>query len=603
MTESGNFNFSRAVREWCFVQLPLVELGRMRDMAKSRGLTDFGVLVRGPWEGLDREGLFEPVAYAHHASWSYDQQRALAEGELVIREESGHIPWEELRASAEQLHGDDANPQVLYHHWQILWLGELQDQLTPGVIWGNLEEGLDGFLETQAKATERRSPSQMRERLLETANRRRSLELLLVRVQNAFYPFERGGPRQSNWLGGAVGGLTDDASDWAIEQLDSLDYGQLAADCETDAEQLASIYESLIVQGRWIDPNVETFDLIDQINRHSLERLKGPARLARDYYDAARILRSWHRRLEGTVRLPDVNDRGGPRRAGTLAGREEITEVRGNRSVLPSVLEDYGLYPWRVQLLGEGDSEIAALRTIIEDGYHLSFEMLGIAAADLGGADIPENAELLLAAFRGYANYFFLVFDNEGRAAEMIEALVRANVIEGIGEKRRSEIREEGLKAARQIEEPEARRRALKEALAKANDLSQEPGDSPEFLLWKENFEVDNFSTAELCQAVVDFAGEIGLEGFAIEANELEAKIAEQRDAGGEKGVASILLGMASERDSRFRLSKPDLARRLARLVLKERAESGRGRPILDLAEQLVSLTWADRRLAGELRE
>jgi hypothetical protein len=601
VTIPGNFNFSRAVREWCFVQLRLIELRGMRDMAKSRGLSDLGVLSRNPWEALDREGLLQPVAYARHGFWAYDQGRALEEGELIIREESGHLPWGELRAAAEEAHGDDANPQVLYHHWQILWLSELQDQLTAGVNWGSLNEGLEFYLETHAKAAKGRSPEQMRANLLDAAERRRALELLLVRVQNAFFPFERGGPRQSNWIGSGVGGLTDDASEWAMEQLRTLDYDELAADCGTDAAQLTGIYESLTEQGRWIDPNVGVFDLIDQINRHSLERLKGPARLARDYYDAARVIRSWHRRLEGAELLPDVNERR-TRRGVANTVRDRATELRGNRAVLPSLLEDYGLYPWRVQMLGEGDSEIVALRTIIEEGYGLSFEMLGIAAADLGGSNIPENAELLLSTFRGYTNYFYLVFDNEGRAAEMIEALVRANVIEGISEKRREEMRAEGLKAARQITDPVARRGAMKEALAKASNLSQEPGDSPEFLLWRENFEVDNFSTAELCQVVVDFAGEIGLEGFSLEPAVLEAAIAEQRVAGRKKGVASILLEVAGDRDPGFRLSKPDFARRLARFVLNENERTGKSRPILDLAEQLVSLTWADRRLAGELR-
>jgi hypothetical protein len=602
MAIPGNFNFSRAVRDWCFVQLRLIELRGMRDMAKSRGLSDLGLLSRGPWEALDREGLLQPVAYAHHGFWPYDQQRALEEGALIIREESGHLPWEELRAAAEKAHGGDANPQVLYHHWQILWLNDLQDQLTPGVIWGNLEEGLEPFLETHSKAASARSPEEMRARLLEAAERRRALELLLVRVQNTFYPFERGGPRQSNWIGSGVGGLTDDASKWAAEQLRTLGYDDLAADCGTGAAELAGIYESLVDQGRWIDPNVEVFDLIDQINRHSLERLKGSARLARDYYDAARLIRSWHRRLEGAEQLPDINEKHRSRVIES-ARPGDATEARGNRAVLPSLLEDYGLYPWRVQLLGEGDSEIVALRTIIEEGYNLSFEMLGIVAADLGGADVPENAELLLGAFRGYANYFFLVFDNEGRAAKMIEALVRASVIEGIGEKRRAEIREEGLQAARQIGDAKARRAAMKEAVEKANDLSQEPGDSPEFLLWKENFEVDNFSSAELCQVVVEFADEIGLEGFSLDPVDLDTKIATLREAGNERGIASTLLDMAGERDSGFRLSKPNFARRLARFVLNESAKNGKSRPILDLAEQLVSLTWADRRLSGQLRD
>lgn len=57
MTAPGSFDFSRAVREWCFVQLPLLDLGEFRTMARARGLTDMGLHARDPWETLDREEL------------------------------------------------------------------------------------------------------------------------------------------------------------------------------------------------------------------------------------------------------------------------------------------------------------------------------------------------------------------------------------------------------------------------------------------------------------------------------------------------------------------------------------------------------------------
>jgi hypothetical protein len=41
MAAPGNFNLARAVREWCFVQLPLFDLGKLRNEAKRRGLDDF----------------------------------------------------------------------------------------------------------------------------------------------------------------------------------------------------------------------------------------------------------------------------------------------------------------------------------------------------------------------------------------------------------------------------------------------------------------------------------------------------------------------------------------------------------------------------------
>ena len=145
ITAPGNFTFSRAVREWCFVQLPLIELAALRTALKARGLSDFGLFARDPWETLDREGVVVPVAYARHGFWQHELLACLEDGDLRVREESGHVPWGELRTEADEIHGDNANVQVLYHHWQILAVAELQDWLTPRAPWGTLGDGLEAF--------------------------------------------------------------------------------------------------------------------------------------------------------------------------------------------------------------------------------------------------------------------------------------------------------------------------------------------------------------------------------------------------------------------------------------------------------------------------
>jgi hypothetical protein len=43
---------------------------------------------------------------------------------------------------------------VLYHHWQILSVAELQDWLRPTVPWGNLGNGLEAFYEMRARLAE-----------------------------------------------------------------------------------------------------------------------------------------------------------------------------------------------------------------------------------------------------------------------------------------------------------------------------------------------------------------------------------------------------------------------------------------------------------------
>jgi hypothetical protein len=62
MPPPGRFDFSRAVREWCFVQLPLVELATIRKDATARGLDDFGhMFAPGAWEALDRKRCWNPL--------------------------------------------------------------------------------------------------------------------------------------------------------------------------------------------------------------------------------------------------------------------------------------------------------------------------------------------------------------------------------------------------------------------------------------------------------------------------------------------------------------------------------------------------------------
>ena len=603
MNASGDctFDFSRAVRDWCFVQLPLLDIGRLRNEAKTRGIEDLGLLAREPWEALDREDIFVPVAYARHGMWSYDQLGSLADGDIAVREEVGYRPWADLQEEAEEI------PAPTPRRWFSTTIGSSSgwtscrarcEPVWPGAIWA-----LDSTRSTRFAPASASVPIPCLARIFgERAARWRAVELLLVRVQNSFFPFQRGGPRQSNWTGGGVPGLTDDAAQWAIDQMRSLDYAALAEECGVDAAGLQAAYEDLADAGLRIDPNAGLFDLIDQINRAGRERLSGAARLALDYYDAARILRSWHQRLTEGEPLPDIDELRGLNGTAVKERRYGTLNVRGNRAVIPIVLEEHGLYPWRVQLIGEGDSEIRALRVILDRGYHLDFDTLGIAVTDMGGSDIPANAELLLASFRGYANYFMLVFDNEGRAKELIEELTRAEVIEGVGEEQRKALREEAAAAAKQIGDFDARKEALRAARDRANDLSQEPGAAPEFVLWKEDFEADNFTITEMSQLLIEFSAEIGLEDFELEAQEIEAAVAEADKNG--KAIASALLELAHRIDAGFVLSKPEFAERLALYALDNpKFEDGRGRPILDLAEQLVQLTWADRRLAGKLRD
>lgn len=80
MVAVGNFTIARAVREWYFVQVPLVALRDFQSAAKARGLDTLGFLDPAPWETLDRENLLTPIAYALQASGFTSRPRVLPTG-------------------------------------------------------------------------------------------------------------------------------------------------------------------------------------------------------------------------------------------------------------------------------------------------------------------------------------------------------------------------------------------------------------------------------------------------------------------------------------------------------------------------------------------
>lgn len=488
MTAPGKFTYSRAVGEHCFVQHALLHLNEFRRHVGDRGLPALSMFDLAPWEVLDREDLLAPVAYALHGfAWQHEVDAHLDAGDLIVREEGGFRSWHELRELAKER--NDADLWVLYHPWQTFRYRNVLAWLSAGTPLNHLAGGLESFYEARARyAAAPVDPPRID--LARNAAGDRALELLLVRADNWLLPLETG-----RWRSGPILGLTEDAFEWTREQARGVDWPAVSADCGVDRQELAWLYESLAFGGRRIDPNERLFELIDAIKRSRRERLKGSALLAQDLYLAARLLRRWHAQL-GDETLPDVDDIGqiGASWKTNYYGTDEL---RGNRAALPAVLDAYGLYPYRVQLIAEGASEIAMLREILEGRYGLSFERLGIIPTDIGGADVPVDAERLLTAMRVFANYYLLVFDNEGRARELVSELERRGVVEGISDEQRTQFLSEMTRTIDEDAAPQERIAQLKRAREQAQRLDEEPGQAPEFFLWRRNLEADNFSNAD----------------------------------------------------------------------------------------------------------
>jgi hypothetical protein len=562
-------------------------------------MSSFG-LSDEPWETLDREELLVPVAYALDGGWNVELTQSLENGTLLLRDEVGYSPWRELGRKAIELF-EPEQPSVglvvLYHHWQLISLHHLIQAFQPNLPIAALGNGLDRFFAIRAELSAI-PDSDQREQLRALASHQRARELLLVRVQNFFVPRLRGGRYQS----GPVLGLTDDAHKWTVEQREGFDFAAAATDCGVAADDLADLSAEFAAAGQLLDPAWELFHLLDAVRPHLRERITGDLQRAFDLYDAARVMRGWHGRVAGDP-VPDVDALGGW--TDDLKRRVyRTTNLRANRAALPAILEKYGLYPWRVQVIGEGDSELAALEEVLKLATGSDFPTLGISTLDVGGADLPAKTERLLSSHRLYANYFLLVFDNEGRARDVIEGLLRAHVIEGVSDQYRADLLKQAAAAvrAKNFESKTEQRAALRAASDKANQLEQPPGAAPEFLLWKENLEADNFDREEICQTIEARARIEGVPEFSLPVKELDDALAEEetKTLRKRRGVASVAVDLAKKKG--FEIGKPELARLLAAYAWEHQEHRGTKRPLLDLAEHLYRLAHADRRLAGRLR-
>jgi hypothetical protein len=584
----GSFDYARAFREWSFVQVQTLNLGGFQSAAINRGVLQFAA---GPqtWEALDREGLLPPVAYCLNTNCDHDAQALLDEGALLVRDSVGYIPWADLEVQAVE-RGTRFHP--LYSHWQLLTLAALDHALRPPIRWADLADGLDGF---EAARTAAAARPIARDELLELALRHRREELLLTRTQNFFMPRIRGG----RYRAGRIVGLTDDAADWVDQLEEQFDFAGAATECGISADDLAHSYRDLVARGARIDPLHAWFDLADQTKRTQREKVRGLALLALDHYDGARVLRGWHSCIAEEP-LADISERHG---AEVLQRMYGSADIRGNRAVLPGLLEYFGLYPWRVQLVCEGPGEVAILDAIL-DAWGLNLERLGIHSVVIGTADIPENAELLLAAVRSYANYYFLLFDNEGRARELIIELQRGGVIEGISDEQRRRALAQALEAARveTYASEEERRAHLLAAQERARAIEGEPGQAPEFFIWTENIEADNFGLEELIAVVEAEAATAGIDGFTLDTKTIRTEQHAERSRPKPRGLGRIILEAAERAEPPYVLSKVDFDRALGRFAVAHPERGGTQRKVVALAEHLVQLTVADRRLAGELR-
>lgn len=593
---AGSFTYRDAFEEHCFVQMPLLTLDSFRRGAEARGLMQWTMFDAAAWEALDVEALLAPVAYALDGHYSGFELTGVEEEWVLVRDAAGYVPWAGLEVRAKEIGGNGLHP--LYGHWQYLSLAEIERHLRPSYSMRNLRDGLSGY---QSAVREAVNAEIDVTRLRSIAAALRVRELELTRISSVLWPVVRHG----KYLAGHGDFGEAGAFEFTRQEQRRLDFSEEAVRCGLHVEALRERYEHYAHFADRLDPVRHWFYLVDQLERMRQESVTGEALRARDLYDAAEMMRLWHAQITGQP-LPRLDEPSWALNAeGAKVNLFGTRDIHRNREVLPAILEHYGVYPWRVQLVVEGPSDAAALRKLLRE-WGMSFERLGIRVVEGRGSGLPKNVDQLLADVRGYANYYLLVFDNEGNAPKLVQKLLNARVIEGVSD--------EQVKAALNAATERAKKRGGVNAEERANTLREEreialrveerkPGEAPEFMIWRKDMEADNFDLEEVCDVVERHARET-IPDFMLDRKRITEEVHKEEKKKRGKGLAEIVLATAEKHAPPLRLKsgKKTLAELLMDHALEHPELRGETRPILALAEHLVRLTGAHRQLRGQLR-
>jgi hypothetical protein len=308
-------------------------------------------------------------------------------------------------------------------------------------------------------------------------------------------------------------------------------------------EELAAAYYFLVERGLRREPHDGMVMLRRSVPREYHVRWRGNVRQAQDHFDAAQMLRLWLTDLTGHApERPESWPLDG-RQADRMALYERGPALRVMDEDLKRELISIELYPHGPLVIGEGASE----RIIID---WLLQALLGLRGAfrfhDLEGGGGAIRISQLLDSFEGYPTEAFVVADNEGDTKRYVTVAIAGGKI-----------------------------------------------DEDNVLLAEDSIEHDNFTLTELIEVAQELAAHPpeGREAvsFELTVDRLREEHASRRDRRprDRPGIADTLLDLIERPEyGTVRISKPELAEGLARLLVGElsRAEGREG--LLEITER-----------------
>jgi hypothetical protein len=526
-------SYSELFAEGCFAQRALMSATELRQAAVSRGL-DLPPFPREQYlEPLDRCGGFSPIGFLQtnftpETTWLNPDPKL-----MVWREERHFQPWDHhgwcLRGEEHIIVSERYSP------WQLLYLKDALELWDRRVSLRRLAPYLDDFTDFAAR---QRAAAAAHLTVIDESWR--PLLKLLIALQPRLWPHRR----ESVTLLHEPG--RTDPIDQLRQAVESFDPLALLKRFQLSLDGLAHLHLAMAEAGRRLDPMPRWYRLADVAPRTVTDQLRGDALRARDFYDAAYLLRGCY--FLATKRwLPRPDEIDGDR---TVEYRRRhlprgVQPQRWQRVMLKELLLREGLYPHGIHFFVEGDTEEIVLARLLPFlGYELPGS--GMALTNMRGVDRAEHYAVIFRSATQVAARTVLIADLEGTLSKTLQRL-----------------RADGLFT-----------------------------DDENLLLWSSNgrsidFEEANFTEREILNAIQTAARRRNRElRLRLTVDELRRERARRtRPRRPPPALTKLALKLAEERG--LRVSKKELAPILADKLVREirqeghLAEAGKRRPLL----------------------
>jgi hypothetical protein len=489
------------VEKGALIQRELITPSAFETQARERGI---GV-DRSLLEAWDRDGILSPLGFSAGPWTSWRTTDPYPTDGIVFREEQQFRPWDEY---AFEQHGHPV-VNALYSEWQLLYVALAREGETlevPLETFGGGAEAVVNFATNHRPFIDAHLAYRqgLHQQWLATIR-------LLLRLQARYWPFVHGRS--------VILWENQSQVDALDLEYDGVDVEQLRAELELEPEALEVSYRWLAERARSLDPLPQFHDIRRFEARRERERYRGPVRNALDFYDAAEVLRRAYRELTGEL-LPDADQIRDPDLSPRPLGRHP--------DQLGEALRDHQLYPHRLHMVVEGETEIRLVKRLFEAFSGHSWDGAGLLITDLGG-DKLEGSRTMLEGFAEYADAVALLLDDENDARRVTRRFSQDGVL-----------RDEHVK------------------------------------LWERSLEEDNFTPQEL----LEFVAEIGAESGAVLSLNEDALLAAQESRNQaqrrRKGLASVLQELSRRTENgAIAFGKPQLADKMADRLLREIEDAG----------------------------